>query len=142
MSLFDCVLNESPRLDIKDDMGQTSLIKALDILTGKRYGNLNSRDFCFISRRRLTTVSSHIQKILKAGAILNQHDLNEAFIVCSKQSDFKGMECLIRHGGVYWKKDIYGTSLLHQCWLHCKYFANVRSTFNKNNSCHYQICSL
>lgn len=66
------------------------------------------------------TVSSHVKKLLDAGVTLDLNDLNDALLVCAKQSDFKGMECFLFHGGDCFQKDENGISILHLCWSKCK----------------------
>ncbi|CAG2249494.1 unnamed protein product [Mytilus edulis] len=107
--IFECLLQLNARLNILDDMGKTVLKKAIDILCGKQSGN-----WAFLNGGNFTpAVSSFIQKMLQAGAIPTRNDLNGTLFVCSKNSDFKGMECLIRKGGDYCSTDENGIPFVH-----------------------------
>ncbi|CAC5402825.1 unnamed protein product [Mytilus coruscus] len=123
VSLFDCLLKENPRMNISDNMGKSIAEKAIDILCGKRSetSSLDYQYYSSMNEYKFKNVSSCVQKLLEAGVSPDPNDLNDALLMCAKKSDFKGMECLIRHGGDFCKKDTNGSSVLHLCWLDCKY---------------------
>ncbi|CAC5364197.1 unnamed protein product [Mytilus coruscus] len=106
VSLFDCLLKENPRLNISDHMGKTVAEKAIDVLCGKRSetSNRGYQHYSSMNEYRFKIVSSYVQKLLEAGVSPDPNDLNDALLMCAKKSDFKGMECLIRHGGDFCKK--------------------------------------
>ncbi|XP_052065741.1 uncharacterized protein LOC127705457 [Mytilus californianus] len=114
--LFDCLLAASPRLDISDSFDETVLKSAFKILCGMGTSEWNYYD-ASLRVRRHNYVSTYIQKMLKAGATPDPNDLNDALRVFAMRNDFRGLECLIRHGGDYRKTDENGKSILHLCWL-------------------------
>lgn len=116
--LFECLLEENPSFNISDNMGKTVMQKAIAILCGREKVNNYPVNYN-VSEHRFKTVSSHVQRLLEAGVTSDQKDLNDALIMCAKKSDFKGMECIIRHGGDC-NKDEYGKTVFNLCWLHCK----------------------
>lgn len=102
-------------------MGKTVLKKAIDILCGKQSGNWGLNDYQFLNGGNFTpAVSSFIQKMLQAGAIPARNDLNDTLFVCSKNSDFKGMECLICKGGDYCSTDKNGIPFVHLGLVKCE----------------------
>lgn len=120
--LFDCLLEEKPRMNIADNMDKTVAEKAIDILCGKRSAtsSLGHQYYSPMNKHSFKNISLCFQKLLETGVTPDSNDLNDALLMCARKSDFKAMKCLIRHGADFYRKDINGKSILHLCWLDCE----------------------